>query len=358
MRHTTLTIANALVFISSQASASFTFYAAHPHAAQLSAGSDNIEDLMLYRGSIYSGYGTHANHSNPLSVCSFTPPSTRFSCPITIDSEGAAHFRNIDNKLYIVGIDPRAPSNHFYARKSGSSWLLQPAFTSNVAHVYDVERHGGFTWVTLSKFDDDSRVMRGTDGGSWVESLHVTPVTGHTTTNYSTLFFIAQYNGKLYTQAYDTEDGIQPFSYVSSNNGATWSQGPSIMLHSSNPNGANGVQNYRHEVIAGKLVMKQNNHLVSFDGSSAITIHSDVRNLAFRDGYLYVLEKSGRIIRSQNLTNWQYVDTAPANASSIEIDDNDVYVGTEDSDIYWSENILDKLPRVVLAPIIELLLNQ
>jgi len=62
-----------------------------------------------------------------------------------------------------------------------------------------MECSGGNLWVTLSKFDDDSRVMKGSDNGSWTESLFVTPETGHTSSNYSILYFIAEYNNVLYT---------------------------------------------------------------------------------------------------------------------------------------------------------------
>jgi len=46
--------------------------------------------------------------------------SNQFTCPFSIDSEGAGHFRNIDGRLYIAGIDPRPPESHFYVRKSGT----------------------------------------------------------------------------------------------------------------------------------------------------------------------------------------------------------------------------------------------
>jgi len=102
-----------LFSIGFHAHAGFEFYAEHPHAPQLGAlnvRSGHLEDLVLYDGAIYAGYGTHFNHSFPVQICGITPPSTDFVCETTIDSEGAGHFRLLDGNLYVAGIDPR-PSN-------------------------------------------------------------------------------------------------------------------------------------------------------------------------------------------------------------------------------------------------------
>lgn len=347
----------ALLLITGKAHSAFELFSEHPFAPEVGEANDQIEDLVLYNGTIYAGYGTHSNHTFTTRICGFTPPSNQFVCPFSFDSEGAGHFRDIDNKLYIAGIDPRPPQQHFYARLSGSQWFAQPAFTDNVAHIYDIESSGGNIWVTLTKFGDDARLMKGTDNGQWTEVLDVRPVGGDSPFTYSVLFFVAEYQGKLYTQALDVPSAIQPYSFVSSDNGQTWTQGPSIMLYASGPNAAGGVQNYRHKVFAGKLVMKQNSYLTSFDGTTAATLRSEIRNFTVRDGFLYVLEESGRIIRTEDLTSWEFVDSAPENSSSLEVLDNDLYVGTEDAKIYWSENILDELPRITLVPIIDLILN-
>jgi len=321
--------------------AKFDFFAEHPFANEIGISNDQIEDLMFYQGSIYAGYGTHANHSFATRICGFTPPNRTFECPEVFDSEGAGHFRNIDNKLYIAGIDPRPPASHFYIRKSGEDWFAQPAFTTNVAHIYDIESSGGNLWVTLTKFDDDSRVMKGNDNGVWEESLFVTPESGHTTQNYSVLYFVAEYQGVLYTQAFDTLDGIRPYSFMSSDNGDTWPQGPNILLHvPPTPNSSGGVLNFRHEIFAGKLVMKQSRFLTTFDGIDAETIRSNVRNFTVTDDVLYVLDESGSIFSTVDLVNWVFVAESVNNASSIEVLGDDIFVGTEDANIYWSEGIL------------------
>jgi len=335
-----------------QALADFEFYADHPFASEIGPASDQIEDLMFYQGSIYTGYGTFANHSFATRICGFTPPSQTFECPETIDSQATGHFRNIDNKLYIAGIDPRPPASDFYIRKSGDEWFAQPAFTSNVAHVYDIESSGGNLWVTLSKFDDDSRVMKGNDNGVWEESLFVTPETGHTTENYSVLYFVAEYQGTLYTQAFDTLDGIRPYSYMSSDNGATWPQGPNILLHvPASPNSSGGVLNFRHEIFADKLIMKQAQFLTTFDGANSATVRSNVRNFTVTDGVLYVLEESGSIFSTVDLIVWNFVGESVSNASSIEVLDDDIYVGTEDAKIFWSSGILKEPENAYLVPI-------
>jgi len=343
-----------------KAAAEFEFYTDHPFAGQLGASGDLIEDLMFYQGAVYAGYGNFGNHTFDTKICGFTPPSRTFECPEIIQSEGAAHFRNIDDKLYIAGIDPKPVATpHFYIRKDGNNWFAQPAFTSNVAHVYDIESAGGNIWVTLSKFDDDSRVMKGNDNGVWEESLFVTPETGHTVENYSVLYFIAEYQGKLFTQAFDTLDGIRPYSYVSADNGNTWQQGPNILLHvPPGPNASGGVLNFRHETFAGKLVMKQSRSLTSFDGVIAETLRSNVRNYTVTDDVLYVLEEGGSIFSTTDLIAWSFVDQAVSSAVSIEVVGDDIYLGTDDAKIFWNPGILAPPPEnqnILLVPVYMLL---
>jgi len=306
---------------------------------------------------MYAGYGNFGNHSFDTRICGITPPSTTFVCEQNIDSEAIGHFRQLDGNLYVAGIDPRAPAQHFYARRSLDDWLTQPAFTDNVAHIYDIESSGGNLWVTLTKFDDDSRVMKGSDNGIWTESLFVTPETGHTETNYSVLYFIAEYQGALYTHAFDTEDGIRPYSFISTDNGNSWQQGPGLLLHvPQSPNSPGGVLNFRHEIFSNILVMKQSKFLTSFDGVEAKTLRSNVQNIAINGDYFYVLEENGDIFRTKNLVDWRFVESAPENSTSIEIFGLDIYVGTEDARIFRSENALAEPDLMGFFPILYYLL--
>jgi len=323
--------------------AKFEFYAEHPFALQLSSLSVHLNDLTLYNGTIFIGYGDFGNHDFDTQICGVTPPETTLVCEETIQSEAAAHFRTLDGNLYVAGIDPREPNSDFYARRSPDNWLVRPAFTDNVAHIYDIESSGGNLWVTLTKFDDDARVMRGNDTGEWVESLFVTPPSGHTPTNYSVLYFIAEFGGALYTQAFDTEEGIRPYSFMSTDNGESWQQGPNILLHvPPGPNSSGGVLNFRHEIFADVLIMKQSRFLTSFDGTSAATLRTNVQNIALSGDYFYVLEEGGDIFRTKDLVDWSFVVSAPENSTSIEIFENDIFVGTEDAKILRNEGVLEE----------------
>jgi len=82
--------------------------------------------------------------------------------------------------------------------------------------------------------------------------------------------------------------------------------------------------------------MKQATYLTSFDGTSAQTLRTDVRNIAKRDSYWYILEEDGDIFRTDDLVNWSFVATAPDNATSMEILGQDIYIGTEDGKVFRS----------------------
>ena len=293
-----------LLVLKSNAYGAFSLFSTHPYAIQLSStGGDTIEDLRLFNNKIYAGYGNYNNHTNPTRVCAFQPPSNQFVCETTIDSETVHHFRIIGNTMYVIGGDPRPSNFDFFAQSSGGNWFKQAAFTSNVAHVYDIESSGGTLWLTLTKFDDDTRLMKRLPNGSWVESLTVRPISGHTTSNYSVLFFVAEFQGKLYTQAMDTGiDGVQPFSRVSLDNGVTWNNDPSILLHRGLPN-IMSRNDFKHYVFANHLVMQQGEHLVKFNGSVSETIQSDVRDYTIQNGVVYILKNGGEILQSTNLNS-------------------------------------------------------
>ena len=186
------------------------------------------------------------------------------------------------------------------------------------------------------------------NGASWHEFLYV-GVT-HPDALFSLITHMEIVGGKLYAQGLDyggPNGGNHPYSRVY--NGASWGYGPEL----------SNERAHEPTIFNSLSISRQGSSLVSFDGTTETSLTGELSNpvidFTLYDGFLYVLYDDGTIKRTDNLSSWRYIDTAPTKATCIEILNDIIYVGTDDSQIHTS-NRLETLPDFNIVPILYLML--
>jgi len=114
-------------------------------------------------------------------------------------------------------------------------------------------------------------------------------------------------------------------------NGEVWSVSTSNPILTSNL-GSRVVH------FAGKMLFTSSwwDDLSSYNGTTKKHIRDDVKKFTMSGGWFYVLTNSQKVLRTKNLVNWFNVDQAPSNAISIEVENNAVYVGTTNGQVFKS----------------------
>ena len=104
--------------------------------------------------------------------------------------------------------------------------------------------------------------------------------------------------------------------------------------------------------------MMHNFRLTSFDGTDTQTRTSDfIYDYVIKDDFIYMLKTDRSVCRTRNLSGIQCIDTAPAEARSIEVMDDIIYVGTNTGAIYSSDAI-KRIKKIVPAALFPILFDE
>ena len=362
-----------ILFIPFSVDAAFTLVATHPEASsryyttpqpspyELSYLGREIKVLRAFNNRLYIGYGQDEGRVKPGTcttygtlgaycdlVVRYYDPNTGLSSPQAyFRSQEMDTFEVLNGNLYIPAEDRDGSADYI---KCTTSQCTQGSFDNGTSgHIYSATEMNGVIFMAGSAYPDDAAVWRSSNnGGYWTVSLQVPPVQGYS--DVARAYHVGgPYNGKLYVRPYDWLNGSH--YYTRRYNGTSWSSVYIPDLHA--------ITNRMRE-FAGKLVYRWGSLLNEFDGSSVVNNYTPaIRDFTISGEWLYVLNSSSSystIRRTKNLTSWQYVDTAPTDAISLEVLNNSVYVGTNDSEIYKSDVDLDHLINVV-PPMYLLLLD-
>ena len=291
-------------------------------AAQPTSVGKQILDLTAFEGKVYAGFGDYGANTGPIPVEAIDPVTGAQSREHVADTEAVYNFRVINGRMYVPSIDPRTSADY----SVDGPWTSQSSVAAY--HVYDMATLTGTDlWMVGSK-GYDAVAWRSLDGGAtWTESLTVAPRRPDLG-DYSRFYFAGVLNGKLYVQANDARMGAHPTSLAF--DGTTWSAAPSMI--------SGREYGWKPVEFNGKLVFHGRGHgsvaaVKVFDGTSVTTVGSGY-DIEVAGRVLYLLDDTGAIRSTRNLSRWKVEGTAPAGARSLAASGRQLFVGTASSEIW------------------------
>jgi len=324
---------------------SFQFLTTHPDAVnQATVRGKTLWNISVFDGQLFFGYGDWAADTGPMKIRSFNTSTASWSnALLTFGTEAITHYRQIAGKLYTVNVDPLGlpgvNSGGFARGESLGGGNTSWASFSNIpaTHTFDIaSSNGNDIWVVGSQGTLAS-VWRSTDGG---QSFNVArqdgPAPGSAPFVFSRYTGVAIYNDLVYVQRTDVNGADVNHSLTF--DGTSWAQGPDLL------SATNGFV-FRPSQFNGELVYLDSDlglgNLYRFDGTqSSLAYNQMVRDYFLTEGRIYALTSGSEIISSTNLNSWDFLGLAPANARSLAIYDNSIYVGTTDASLYLAVNPL------------------
>ncbi len=321
----------------------FQLVGVHPQAKLQSVTSSGMQlkSLSAWNGKIYAGYGDWQKNTGPVSMTPYDPTTNSFAATpeFVADTESVDITNVIGSKLYNLHVDPKSHNGAAYSVADASSG--KPVWTNvykpTVTHAYGMTVGNSPSELFIaaqldegSSTNEVSKVFRSTDGGAtWSESLSV-PSRG----GYNRMMLIAKFGDKIYAQNTSTTDfnssNLENRAWIF--NGSSWSKVTPI---------TGAAQPYKGGEFAGKmlaLTSPQGGSMLSFDGRTTTTVRSSVKDYKVHsDGYLYAITYNNgtqAVMRTKDLTNWEFIAETPNTSQSLAILNNTLYVGTSDSELY------------------------
>jgi hypothetical protein len=324
----------------------FELLATHPDAAaQPTATGRVIATLAAFNGELYAGYGDYGENTGPITIRGFDVATGRFGDPLLRSQTEAIYlFRMIDRRLYAPHIDPSgdAVMGGFACAILDDSGHV--VWTDHVpvvaAHVFDVNTlTGSDLWLAGSE-RADAVVWRSLDGGAtWSEALRERPSFAQTTRYCG----IGVLNGKLYVQK---SEPARTSSRVFDGN--SWSDGPNLLP----PSGFL----WHPQRFAGRIVYMSNHSgirvspLYCFDGTQMREAlnpiargqrgpgaEKGVYDFTIADNRLFTLGVDQVVRWTDDVQSWHKAADAPAEARSLCVVGDKVYLGGKDGAIYKSQ---------------------
>lgn len=292
-------------------------------AAQPTTYGRRLVDLALKDGRVWAGYGDYNSNTGPVVVAGIDPDhDSAFVSDFTMDTEAAYNLRSIGGELVIPATDPRVNADF----ATSEPW--EQSRPINATHVYDsVTLTGSDRWLVGSQGQDAVAWRSQNGGASWTESIRVKPfdaVDG----SYARFYFAAVLGDELWVQAKSSSGAVAPSAKVF--DGSSWRDDTPVLRR-----GTFGWKPmpYEQGVVFHRVGHGYVGEIFYFDGQTTTAIARGFDHEVV-DGTLFVLDEA-RIVRRRLATgDWTSVAQAPANAISIAIDDDTVYSGTDNSELY------------------------
>jgi calcineurin-like phosphoesterase family protein len=302
--------------------ADFELLGVNPRAAaQPTAVGRTLHTLVGWRGQLYVGYGDWNNNTGPIWVTSWDPTVGAFRDHWLSETEAIYTYRAIGERLYAPAIDPHNQPIYYAA---GAPWSDQPGF--NLVHIFDIATFtGSDLWIAGAHIEGFAVALRSLDGGATWTEMRRAP-------GFSRFYFPGVYQGKLYLQG---ANGLTPAPSSLVFDGATWSDGPSL-LPTPPATGWHPVE------FAGRLIYRAYQllqgaagPLLVFDGQQVTSpLPFGIYDFTVSGSTLFVLTTSGAVLRTRDLLSWTPVAVAPPEARSVGTLNGRLYVGTADSRLY------------------------
>lgn len=301
---------------------SFTLLGTHPEAAAQSTSAGKIiQKLEVFNGKLYIGYGDYNANTGPMKINPYDLNTNAFTGSLlTFNTEQMSQFRILGSKLYAPSIDPTCGNWCLGGYASGEPWATRAPV--NVVHVYDMATLNGTDLWMAGASNVGARMWRSTDGGTVWDIVQED--TSAVQNGYERYYWVAELNGKIYTQAGNTV----PATPMRIFDGTTWTAGSTAIF---------SMPESKVEVFKSHIVANNLGYLQAFDGTNISSVPSSgsgYRDIYASGDYLYSVTYNNKLTRTSNLTTWETVGDVPANTRSVAVNNGYVYVGTTDSKIY------------------------
>ncbi len=316
-----------------------------PAAAQSTAWGRRLQELTIFDGQVFVGYGDWSANTGPMQMVGWDIGAGSWATENTLDTECTWLIRRVGDRLVAPFIDRRGSLGDLAVRSLGSpAWTtLKLGNTGAVSwHAFDAATLDGTDLFVAGakKPTKEGLVWRSPSGlgGDWEQSLVIPSPGGRYVRNT----MLAVHGGLLYTGGYHY-NGAEPFDpqglVGQAFDGAVWTDA----LGFSQAAAGNNQAGHSPHVFDGGIVRRRSwpstdaaFELLFFDGSSLVVGPETAYDHTVDErGWLWFLAADGKI-RWQ--PNWSSASiewaTAPIGASCIAVDTAAVYVGTATSELY------------------------
>lgn len=333
----------------------------HPEAAQQRTiwGTELSELAVDSQGNIIAGYGDWNDNTGPIAINPFNPTTRQFGgVKVSAPSEALHNLRKINGKLYAPWIDPQGswtdPTSGYVVENGDGTW-------SNVGkvgaiHVFDITARDAagqdlmLVGAATTPNPDGSTggkatAWRSTDGGqTWQVAYSDISTPSNAGRGFERYYWTATLNGKVYVQG----RGVVPQPPVRIFDGTNWTNGPAENFCNSASDGSEVV------VFADRIVCAGYDAIQTMDESGVIesirTLGNGVQDWYIDGGTLYALTYGNEIFRTTDLRQWTQVAVAPAEARSVLVVNDRMYLGATNGQIMESTTLVSETEPITYRP--------
>lgn len=316
-----------------------------PASGQPTDWGRRIQDLMVFDGIVFIGYGDWNANTGPVVAGGWDISAADFVTEATLDTENNWMHRIVAGRLIIPFIDPRAETADLAVRSAGSpDWTMLPIGPSGAGsiHAFDVTTFDGTDlWVAGSRRDSTvGAVWRSASGlgGDWVEVLTLVPPG----TWYSRYVLLVVYEGRLYTLGRHSDGTAATNVPAQAWDGTSWTEAADF-----NFDGATSRFGFRPLLFDGTVVRRatwpylfEGVPLLTYDGTS-MTVGSELvlHHTVDAAGRLWWIDDTSAVWRRSPGGAAELVFDGPTGSSALAVHGSDVYVGTASSELWRVQGV-------------------
>lgn len=314
---------------STPSAGTMTLAGTHPISTGLASGH-GLHTLMPYNSKLFVGYGDYSDFFDigPIDIYSWDGDSWVDEQHTTL-TESIEQMYVFNGNLFVAATDPDPnTASYDFDVLSGSTWSqyrMSGGASEALLHNFSMVYFDGKYWVAGSARSTGLGVVYSSSSlaGPWTNYPFTGDVQGR-------MYGLWHLNGVLY--ALDSDKDVHVW------NGSTWSEnGWELPFVPGRCRTFNNMMVYTPSIRGGV----NNASLRSIDANGVVATYASAGatyDVWPEGSYMYILADGNTsnmcVMRSTNLSGWEFVAIAPSNGESLAIMDNTIYVGTTDGELY------------------------